>query len=110
MTTKEQFNKSKEIIREYKNNLIQSDKINKTCSICNINKIEYMDYMSFPESKTRLELDKLNWKYGTVSKVSFGYGSRYDGESYFIVICDKCISQLKKNKLIVDSEDIEKLV
>jgi len=37
------------------------------------------------------------WLDGTVEKITFGYGSKHDMDSYTIAICDTCIDDMKKD-------------
>jgi len=45
-------------------------------------------------------LTDLMYKGGGVAEISLGYGSKFDGDTYFIPICDDCISQMTKDQKI----------
>lgn len=48
------------------------------------------------------------WLDGTVSIISFGYGSRYDMSQYYIAICDDCIESLIREGLAEDYSKLQK--
>jgi hypothetical protein len=50
------------------------------------------------------------WKEGGVTRISFGYGSRHDLQSFYIAICDSCTEKLIKENIIVDTKDISKKI
>ena len=37
------------------------------------------------------------YTHGNVVKITFGYGSKHDMDSYYIAICDNCITELEKS-------------
>lgn len=69
-----------------------------TCVVCKKNKIKPLKGHQVPA----LDQDKGMWEGGTVQKVTFGYGSSLDMDSYYMAICDSCASSLKKEGLAVD--------
>jgi len=52
------------------------------------------------KDKVISRIDPSMWADGTVSKITFGYGSIHDTDSYYIAICDECITELKESGLI----------
>ena len=40
--------------------------------------------------------EKGMWNNGVVDKISVNYGSKFDGESFLIAICDNCIESRKQ--------------
>ena len=41
-------------------------------------------------------------------KISFGYGSRHDMRTFFVAICDDCITQLETSGLAIDFKLLKK--
>lgn len=64
----------------------------------------------YPEKTKPLEQECGWWEDGTVEKISFGYGSLYDTQSYYISICDDCLTKLRYRGLATSMEDIEKQI
>jgi hypothetical protein len=48
------------------------------------------------------------WDDGVVEKITFGYGSRHDMDSYYVAICDECITDLKDRGFATNLRDIKK--
>lgn len=38
-----------------------------------------------------LDMSSANWEGGGISEISFGFGSKRDGDVYFLGICDECV-------------------
>lgn len=91
MMSKEKYIKYLEEVSKYNDSLIEDY----TCSTCKINKIRkgvdsYMD---------PLRQEKSMWNGGTVTKLTFGFGSIHDTDSFYMAVCDDCLI-----KLIVDNK------
>lgn len=52
------------------------------------------------------KLDSINVKNGVITSIDPGYGSNYDLESFYICICDKCISYLYDKDIIHNKKKI----
>lgn len=57
-----------------------------------------------------LNQGKSSWTDGTVEMISCGYGSVHDLESYFIAICDSCITDRLKKGIIENYKDIKRSI
>lgn len=80
------------------------NKIKYTCSICKkntITKIHGTNCDIFNQ-------DKEAWEDGTVGKITFGYGSEHDMTTFYLGICDGCITELSNNGLATDLSKINK--
>ena len=77
----------------------------KTCICCGLNKITpfYHEGINPVEQDTRC-----CWSGGAVQKISFGYGSKFDLDSFFIAICDNCIETMVDKKLVESVNDMRK--
>lgn len=40
------------------------------------------------------------WDGGSVNCISFSYGSKLDGDSFIIALCDECTTKLHEEKII----------
>jgi hypothetical protein len=76
----EDYIKAKETIRQYKDQEVVS--VKHTCCVCKTKEIK-----SLYDSKDM-------WNEGTVEKITFGYGSKHDMNSFYIAICDECADGL----------------
>lgn len=77
---------------------------NRTCCVCKekvISKIE-ADHIH------PLRQEQGMWADGVVEKITFGYGSKHDMDSYYIAICDNCITELKESGLATDLKELKK--
>ncbi len=108
MITKEEFEQAEQVIVDYKRQLNKSLIVNKVCVCCRNKEIKPIEGMGLSEGYIKAtEQEKGCWGDGTVERVTFGFGSRYDTRSYYIAICDDCVQQLEKDGLIVN---IKKLI
>lgn len=48
-----------------------------------------------------MELGQNMWNGGTVDAIFMPFGSKLDGDSYFIGICDDCIEKKEKEGIII---------
>ena len=118
MITKEKAIKAQEIINQY--NIEVNKKLiaisfnkkniaNNTCICCKSKLIKPLEVMGLAEGMVKAtEQEQGCWDDGTVQKISFGYGSKNDGRSFYIAICDDCILQLEKDGLVTDFEKLRK--
>ena len=81
----------------------------KTCICCRTTIISPL----YPLSEVPLhplEQERGPWDEGIVSKINAGFGSRHDMESYYIAICDNCLTDLRDKKIIEVVRDIRKKI
>jgi hypothetical protein len=64
--------------------------------ICCSQKIKPLDRISDKEN-----LENNMWRDGEVETIMPGYGSRYDMTLFYIGICDDCIEEKLKEKVLV---------
>jgi len=57
-----------------------------------------------------LEQERGPWDGGIVTLISGGYGSRHDLESYYIAICDSCLSKLKEEGIAESYRNLKKTI
>lgn len=50
--------------------------------------------------------DEGMWDDGTVAKISFGYGSAHDMKTYYVGICDNCLTEAEKNGHVINLRNI----
>ena len=48
----------------------------------------------------KMEIENWMWHGGTVEKICMPYGSKLDGDYYYIGICDNCIEEKVKEGII----------
>lgn len=65
-----------------------------TCICCGT-KISYLD----PKDNSKPEIAMINS--GIVGKIAAGYGSKADGDMYYIAICDDCVKYEVKMKRLI---------
>ena len=107
--SKQEFEKAIEIIEAYKTQVNKSLIENRICACCKTNEIKPLEGMGLSEGKIKAtEQEQGCWNDGTVEKISFGYGSKYDMRSFYIAICDNCIDELEKDGLVVDVKKLRK--
>jgi hypothetical protein len=70
------------------------------CIVCGT-PIKIMDLPSYDPEK----LEQNMWDGGTVDPIYMPYGSRLDGRSYYIGLCDECVEKKEKEKSIKRRED-----
>jgi len=97
--TKSEYKLAKRIVSEYENQQKQNFKSEYTCICCKSNKISVLDDMTIFYDNP----EQCSWDGGTVSKIAFGYGSRFDTSTFFAGICDNCIEILTKDGLVIPS-------
>jgi hypothetical protein len=107
--TPEEYKKVKEDINQYEMEINKSLIPKMVCICCYNTQIKPLegyglDYGAISPSK----MDEGMWNNGTVVKVHPGYGSKFDGFSFFAAICDECVEKLFNQKLIISDRDIRK--
>jgi hypothetical protein len=93
-----------QIVRKYKSKINENllkETSSRSCIKCG-NKLELIS----PESTKYLEPEKGMWLGGTVFKISCGFGSYHDTQSYIIALCDDCIDKLHKDNIIENEHDL----
>lgn len=104
MVTKEDVDKAARLIADFnkERNLALVKPL--TCCVCKERQLNPIN----PEQIHPSEQDKGMWDGGIISKITAGYGSRRDMESFFIAICDECIDELEKEGLVRKVRDVRK--
>lgn len=104
---KSDYQKAQAIIAKYKiqtnRELLKKDFI---CSCCLTNTIEPISFNV--DTIDINEPERSMWNNGTVRRISFGYGSRHDGESFLVAICDDCIEKLETEKKAINFSKLKK--
>lgn len=72
--------------------------ISMKCLVCN-KRIEQL--MESDESESYDNLNQSMWCKASVDTITSGYGSKHDGDRYFIAICDKCLEEKFKQGVIL---------
>jgi len=102
---KEDYTKALKIVQEYNEELTNSlIKKEYTCAICEKNKI----YISEDIFIDLFKQEQSMWNGGGLNRVTFGYGSKHDRDTYYIGTCDDCIDNLKEKKLITNIKELKK--
>ena len=106
MVTKSEYQQSLDKVKQYERQMQKELVSDYTCCVCKTNKI------TSPEGINTDVLDQESavWDGGTVTRITFGYGSVHDSDAYYVAICDTCIPKLKKDQLIVSIEELENKV
>lgn len=103
MITKESFEKAQKIVNEYKKQFNKNLVVSRICVCCKKKEIKPLEQTGLADGNIKATKQEQGcWVGGTVSKISFGYGSIHDMRSFYVAICDECIEQLEKDGLIVD--------
>ncbi len=70
------------------------------CICCN-EKIERFLFEGEINDEIKEEVpEQCMWNDGVVGKLEAGFGSRYDTDSFYVAICDDCITIKLENKTI----------
>jgi len=77
---------------------------NRTCCICKEKVISKIGAKHIHPLKQEQGM----WADGVVEKITFGYGSKHDMDSYYIAVCDDCITELKETGLATDLKELKK--
>ncbi|HWJ26714.1 MAG TPA: hypothetical protein VNS32_09230 [Flavisolibacter sp.] len=105
MITIEQYLKAQELIKEYEQQISSNHVLDYTCIACKKATIQLDREYPLPAP---LQQEDGCWKNGSVASVYFGYGSKNDGESFYVAICDQCIVEAQKQGYAVRISDLEK--
>jgi len=109
MISKEEADKARQTIIDYEFQCNQSLVKDFTCISCKTNKITpCLVFVGDHHSTKFTEQEKGMWDNGTVERISFGYGSKNDCSSFYISICDDCITQLEKDNIAINLKDVRK--
>jgi hypothetical protein len=103
MISREEYEKSRQIVEEYKNQCVEQMTPVFKCVICKTNEIKVLH--------DSVELNKLEngmWDGGNVLRMSFGYGSKWDCNSFYGGVCDDCIGDLYDNNEVILTKDFNK--
>lgn len=107
--SEQQYADAAKIVEEYN---IQKNKSlikNMTCICCRKNEIKPLAGTGLADGYINpLEQERGCWDDGTVDKVTFGYGSKHDCRTFYIAICDDCLSDLEVNDLVTDLSKLRK--
>ena len=87
--TEDQYKESLEIIKKY--SLPKEKHFTKICCCCK------KDIISLYKESNE---DYCMWDSAIVGKISAGFGSDHDLNTYLIAICDNCITELINNEII----------
>ena len=104
MISKEQYEDALKLVQDYAEQTYPKYVTNRVCCSCKKNVVTKIDHKSVHP----LRQEQSMWKDGVVEKITFGYGSKHDMESYYIAICDSCIDELETNGLASNIRDIKK--
>jgi len=103
MIDKEKYLKAKQEVSEYEEKMNLTLCKDRTCCVCQEKVIksirgEYLD---------PLRQESGMWDDGVVEKITFGFGSRqHDMESFYIAMCDDCMTDLLKKGLATNVKEI----
>lgn len=104
MINKEDYKKALEIVQTYKEEQNTKFVTDRTCCICKTNIISALELKhTYP-----LKQEQGMWNNGVVEKITFGYGSRHDMDSFYIAVCDDCIEELEANRLATNIRELIK--
>ena len=104
MIKKEDYKEAFATVQAYNEQLNLHIVSNRTCCVCKekvISKIEAKHIHP-------LRQEQGMWSDGVVEKITFGYGSKHDMDSYYIAVCDDCITELKESGLATDLKELKK--
>lgn len=101
---KEEYDKALAIIEAYNNQINSKIVTNRVCCICKNKVITKMNDNIHP-----LKQEQGMWNDGVVEKITFGYGSKHDMNSYYIAICDNCIDELENDGLATNLKVVKKM-
>jgi hypothetical protein len=107
MPLPEKVKEAVDVINAYREELSKKVcKTSYTCIVCQTKELKLLRSERIDPLKQELAW----WANGQVDRVDFGYGSNYDTASFYIGICDDCITKAIEKGLIVRYEDLIKEV
>jgi len=104
MIKKEAYKAALSTVQAYNEQLNLLIVRNRTCCVCKekvISKIEAKHIHP-------LRQEEGMWRGGVVEKITFGFGSKHDMDSFYIAVCDDCIVELKESGLATDLKELKK--
>lgn len=104
MIKKEDYEKALSTVQAYNEQLSLHIVSNRTCCVCKEKVISKVNEKSIHP----LLQEQGMWANGGVEKITFGYGSKHDMDSYYIAVCDNCITELKESGLATDLKELKK--
>ena len=99
----DQYEEAKKQIKLYEENLYNPFIKEMTCICCKSNVVSPLEGYG---SINPLNLEKGIWNNGAVEKISYGFGSKKDLETYFIAICDDCIEKLHQEGIVINYREL----
>ena len=106
MIDKEKYEEARNIIFEYENQMNSSLVEDRICCVCKDTKVKAIH----KETLDPLKQEQGMWSNGVVERITFGYGSVHDMESYYLAICNRCIVDLEVKKFATNIRDVRKSV
>jgi hypothetical protein len=94
--------KAKALVLEYQNQISKELVKPYTCSVCKTNEVTPSE--DFPIDPNNLH--KGNWENGDLTLLSPGYGSSHDMSQYYMAVCDECLSTLREEGIITNTNSI----
>ena len=91
MATEDDYKKAKLLVAAYESSLAEKITPKLRCLCCKKNEVKPLGEGRAITLTHDKPLKNMMWDGGTVELISFGYGSRYDMNAYYIAICDDCI-------------------
>lgn len=102
MTKKEDYESAKKVVEDYEKEILSTLVKDKTCCVCKSTKITPIRR----EGVNPLKQEQGMWAKGAVESFAVGFGSIHDSKSFYIAICDDCISELEEKDLIESKKKI----
>lgn len=100
--TKKDFNKANKVVEKYNQQINKQFIKPLKCICCKQNEIKPLKGWALANGFVSPSLqDTGSWDGGTVSKISFGFGSKFDMDKFFVAICDSCIKELIKSNMVI---------
>lgn len=103
MVSKEDYKKALSVVEAYNEQLNEGIVTERICCACKKNVITPID----PNTTHPLKQEQGMWANGVVEKITFGYGSKYDMESFYIAICDECVEELETFEFATNLNEIK---
>jgi hypothetical protein len=103
MIKKEDYEEALATIKAY-NEQLNLHVSNRTCCVCRENVISKIEATYIHPLKQEQGM----WSDGVVEKITFGFGSKHDMDSYYIAVCDECITELKESGLATSLKELKK--
>lgn len=101
---KEEYLKHKEAVKKYEREVSSHLVKTRTCCVCKQKEIKPLYGDTIPPVKQ----GQGAWLDGVVQKITFGYGSIHEEMSFYIAVCDDCITKEQKAGRATNVYDIVK--